>query len=229
MPINDTFMLPKRVRTMEQMADLLQTEQTELTQMQRTIAALEQQLTISTSTLLLHRHETIFGLLSNPSEDLDVRRSRLLAKLVSRGTTTLKTLYELIRLVTPCDAEIIEHPEEYALQITLMDDGSAPDLQSIYTLIDEVKPAHLLLRFDIVAPILDESIQLGGAYFKVDTDKAFPHNLRHLFATAFYRASRDIVRLADVLGHSSIETTRIYLLTCGDEHQRLLDRLGFVS
>ena len=47
MPINDAFMLPKRVRTMEQMADLLQAEQTELTQMQRTIAALEQQLNIS--------------------------------------------------------------------------------------------------------------------------------------------------------------------------------------
>ena len=66
-------------------------------------------------------------------------------------------------------------------------------------------------------------------YAGVEAAKAFPHNLRHLFATAFYRASRDIVRLADVLGHSSIETTRIYLLTCGDEHQRLLDRLGFVS
>lgn len=53
MPINDTFMLPKQVRTMAQMADLLQAEQTELTQTQRTIAALEQQLNISTSTFLL--------------------------------------------------------------------------------------------------------------------------------------------------------------------------------
>ena len=59
--------------------------------------------------------------------------------------------------------------------------------------------------------------------------KVFPHNFRHLFATAFYRVSRDIVKLADVLGHSSIETTRIYLLTSGTEHQRQLDRLGLVS
>ena len=174
MPINDAFMLPKRVRTMEQMADLLQAEQTELTQMQRTIAALEQQLTISTSTFLLHRHETIFGLPSNPSEDMMVRRSRLLAKLVARGTTTVKTLYELIRLVTPCNAEIIEHSAEYALQITLMDDGNTPNLQAIYTLIDEVKPAHLLLRFNIVAPVLDEVIHLGGACFRVDTDTLPP-------------------------------------------------------
>ena len=66
-------------------------------------------------------------------------------------------------------------------------------------------------------------------YAGVEPSKVFPHNLRHLFATAFYRASRDIVKLADVLGHSSIETTRIYLLTSGAEHQRQLDRLGLVS
>ncbi len=59
--------------------------------------------------------------------------------------------------------------------------------------------------------------------------KVFPHNLRHLFATAHYRVYKDIAKLADVLGHSSIETTRIYLLTSGLEHQRQLDRLGLVS
>ena len=57
----------------------------------------------------------------------------------------------------------------------------------------------------------------------------FPHNLRHLFATVFYRACRDIAKLADLLGHSSIETTRIYLVTSGTEHQREIDRLGLVS
>ena len=63
----------------------------------------------------------------------------------------------------------------------------------------------------------------------VAASKVFPHNFRHLFATAFYRACKDIAKLADVLGHSSIETTRIYLLTSGAEHQRQLDRLGLVS
>lgn len=62
----------------------------------------------------------------------------------------------------------------------------------------------------------------------VAPSSVFPHNLRHCFAVAFYQACRDIVKLADVLGHSSIETTRIYLLTSGEEHQRQLDRLGLV-
>lgn len=63
----------------------------------------------------------------------------------------------------------------------------------------------------------------------VDAEKVFPHNLLHLFATAFYRAYKDIVKLADVLGHSSIETTRIYLVTSAAEHRRQLERLQFVS
>lgn len=63
----------------------------------------------------------------------------------------------------------------------------------------------------------------------VSSSKVFPHNLRHLFATTFYRACKDIVRLADVLGHSSIETTRLYLVTTGTEHVRLLEKLGSIS
>ncbi len=63
----------------------------------------------------------------------------------------------------------------------------------------------------------------------VERSKVFPHNLRHLFARMFYRVTRDIAKLSDVLGHSSIETTRIYLISTGAEHARALDRLGLVS
>ena len=66
-------------------------------------------------------------------------------------------------------------------------------------------------------------------YAGVAPSKVFPHNLRHLFATVFYRACKDIARLADVLGHSSMETTRLYLMTSGAEHARQLERLGLVS
>lgn len=62
----------------------------------------------------------------------------------------------------------------------------------------------------------------------VETSKVYPHNLRHLFARCFYRACRDIARLADVLGHSSIETTRIYLISTGTEHARTLEGLRLV-
>ena len=59
----------------------------------------------------------------------------------------------------------------------------------------------------------------------VAPSKVFPHNLRHLFARTFYESCRDVVKLADILGHNSVETTRLYLLTTGAEHLRQLERL----
>ena len=62
----------------------------------------------------------------------------------------------------------------------------------------------------------------------VDPHKGFPHNLRHLFAVIHYRLHRDLVKLADILGHSNVNTTRIYLLDTGDEHRRQLEAMGMV-
>ena len=62
----------------------------------------------------------------------------------------------------------------------------------------------------------------------VQESKVYLHNLRHLFAKEFYTAGKDIAKLADVLGHSNIETTRGYIKTTSREHQRLLDSMGLV-
>ena len=62
----------------------------------------------------------------------------------------------------------------------------------------------------------------------VSREKVFPHNLRKLFARCFYKTCRDIAKLADILGHSSINTTRIYIATTGAEHRRSLDALELV-
>ncbi len=62
----------------------------------------------------------------------------------------------------------------------------------------------------------------------VDKSKVFPHNLRHLFARTFYSLQKDIVRLADILGHSSVETTRLYTMESGIEHIKQLQKLGLL-
>lgn len=62
----------------------------------------------------------------------------------------------------------------------------------------------------------------------VKPSKVFPHNLRKLFARTFYGIEKDIAKLADILGHSSISTTRIYIMTTGSEHRRKIERLGLV-
>lgn len=63
---------------------------------------------------------------------------------------------------------------------------------------------------------------------KVAPGKVFPHNLRKLFARTFYTMEKDISKLADLLGHSSINTTRIYIMTTGQEHRKKIERLGLV-
>lgn len=62
----------------------------------------------------------------------------------------------------------------------------------------------------------------------VNPTKVFPHNLRKLFARTFYSIEKDIAKLADILGHSSIDTTRIYIMSTGAEHRRKIERLGLV-
>ena len=62
----------------------------------------------------------------------------------------------------------------------------------------------------------------------VDKSKVFPHNVRHLFARTFYSLQKDIVRLADILGHSSINTTRIYTMETGEIHRKQLQKLGLL-
>ena len=62
----------------------------------------------------------------------------------------------------------------------------------------------------------------------VEEQKVFPHNLRHLFARCFYAIDRDLAKLADILGHSSVNTTRIYIVSTGSEHRQHMDALGLV-
>ena len=63
------------------------------------------------------------------------------------------------------------------------------------------------------------------AQARVNPQKVFPHNLRHLFARVFYGIEKDIAKLADILGHSSIDTTRIYIISTGNEHRKKLETM----
>ena len=68
------------------------------------------------------------------------------------------------------------------------------------------------------------AIQWAG----IDPRKVFPHSLRHLFARVFYSVEKDLLRLADILGHASVNTTRIYTMETGRQHMKLLERVSRV-
>lgn len=63
---------------------------------------------------------------------------------------------------------------------------------------------------------------------QVSPNKVFPHNLRHLFARTFYSIEKDIAKLADILGHTNINTTRIYIVTTCAEHKRKLEQMHLI-
>ena len=63
---------------------------------------------------------------------------------------------------------------------------------------------------------------------EVNPEKVFPHNLRHLFARVFYGIEKDIAKLADILGHSSINTTRIYIISTGTEHRQRMEQMRLI-
>ena len=62
----------------------------------------------------------------------------------------------------------------------------------------------------------------------VSPRKVFPHNLRHLFANTYYSVQKDIVRLSDILGHSNVNTTRIYTMESGEVHKEQIQNLGLL-
>lgn len=164
MAVNDRFMLPKRVRTMEQMADLLAAEQAELDQTQRTIAALENQLTISTSTHLLPRHERLFALPVNTTESLEVRRARVLAKLNTRGTTTVQAIRDMVEIVTGQESSVIEYFDRYAFSVLIqMTEDAVINVEELARQIECIKPAHLLFDINTSSPPIRAALYLGGA------------------------------------------------------------------
>ncbi len=142
MPLTDPFTLPRLVREMEQMGDLLQAEQLELDRVSQLIALLEKQLTISTADFLLPRHEQIYGMVTNPEDSLEVRRARLLARLNARGATTVESVQDLAKIVTGCSSEILECPAEYLFRVVFPID--VPNIAEFRRALDERKPAHLL-------------------------------------------------------------------------------------
>lgn len=162
MAVNDEFMLPKRVRRMKPMDDLLQAEQTELTQTQRVIAALESQLTITASTFLLPRHERLFALSANISENLEERRAKVLARLNTRSPTTVQAVQELAKIMTGFDIGVVEHYSLYTFELIFQNIDRFIDYPALDDALEVMKPAHLLHRYTINVKLLESSLWFGG-------------------------------------------------------------------
>lgn len=186
MAVNDEFMLPKRVRRMKPMDDLLQAEQIELTQTQRVIAALESQLTISISTFLLPRHERLFALPTDTSESLEDRRNKVLAKLNTRSPTTVRAVQELVKIMTGFEVKVAEYYSLYTFELIFQNIDRPIDYTALDDALEVMKPAHLLHRYAINIKPLESSLWFGGFFAAIvrfpvpeaESDMRFEETLR---------------------------------------------------
>lgn len=148
MAINDAFTLPKRVRAMEHMADLLQAEQAELDLAQQIITGQEDQLYLGSSTYALKRHEAMFAITSSAGDTVQERRARLIAKLNTRSPATIAAIKELVMIIIGCASEVIEHPAEYRFEVKFTGTRGVPaNLAGLTAAIEEIKPAHLAFGY----------------------------------------------------------------------------------
>lgn len=148
MRLDDPAMLPALSRQMDNMADLLRAEETVLEQVRQEIVHSELQLTISTATTGLARHERILGLPTNSEALLVDRRSRIVAKLLGQGTVTPELLRHVAASFSNGEVEIVEHPEAYRFNVKFVGTlGTPPNMADLSAALEEIKPAHLAYRY----------------------------------------------------------------------------------
>lgn len=145
MSINDIYTLPPKVRTMREMADLLQAEQAEIEVLQKTAQTLAAELHMHSSTYLLDRYEKMFALPVNPQMDSGERQARLVGKLNARQMTTVQMIKALSILIIGYAAEMEEQYTLYRfiIRIRIPAVHDNPHLRAFIEQVEEIKPAHL--------------------------------------------------------------------------------------
>lgn len=175
MAVNDRFMLPKRVRTMEPMADLLGAEEAELERTRQTVAVLEQQLLISTATVLLARYERVFGIPVNTGDTPELRRARIMAKLRGLGPASLEMLRSVAQsFARGAAVSVAEHFAEYAFEIIFDGVADPPNFPDLDAALEELKPAHLARRYTLNAQYRTADAHYAGAAFPAASASSLP-------------------------------------------------------
>ena len=166
------------------------------------------------------------GTFSNRSKELSQDEyERMVSKALEHGDQRLALLLQTI-----C-ATGIRVSELQAITAESLDSGRA-ELRSkgkIRMILIPRKLCQMLRRYCREQGITDGCVFVTkNEAAKVKTKKVYPHNLRHLFAQTYYQKYKDIVRLADILGHSNVDTTRIYTAKNGQEQQKQIERLSLL-
>lgn len=160
MAINDINVLPKFIQEIPQMKDLLQAEQNEIYNIYEYIDSMLDELNINTCEQFISRYEKILGIKQN-SNNLEVRKTQVIAKLLGTGVTSKKSIEELALMITNVKCRVDEKPEDNSFTVNF-DGGFGSTIEQFITQLDELKPAHLNYRIQGEVNI-SNNIYIGGS------------------------------------------------------------------
>ena len=170
MAVNDELTLPLFVRTIPEIADLLNAEQIEIDLFKKLVHEIEAQLCINSCTTMISRYEQLFAIPANSGLSLQDRRAAVIAKFMTRSPATIKSLESVAEGISHNKCEILENNSDYSFEIIIDRENLMPfDILLLYAKISELKPAHL--NFGVrYAKRINVGICLSRKIYQYQTD-----------------------------------------------------------
>ena len=194
-------LVPREIIEIKDIEEIYKSQQVQLDKSEVDIHDLLNQFSVNTCTWGLVLWEKFIGILSDSSKSLEERKARVLAKIRGQGTTTIEAIKNICNAYAD-NTEVVEHTSEYWFELLLESyNGFLTDIESLYNTITEVKPAHLGVKYKLIATT-KSNFYIGATSFTGETITTYPWQETEIESKA------DIY--VPIVNYSNLETITTY-------------------
>lgn len=194
-------LVPREIIEIKDIEEIYKSQQVQLDKSEVDIHDLLNQFSVNTCTWGIVLWEKFIGILSDSSKSLEERKARVLAKIRGQGTTTIEAIKNICNAYAD-NTEVVEHTSEYWFELLLESyNGFLTDIESLYNTITEVKPAHLSVKYKLIATT-KSNFYIGATSFTGETITTYPWQETEIESKA------DIY--VPIVNYSNLETITTY-------------------
>ena len=194
-------LVPREIIEIKDIEEIYKSQQVQLDKSEVDIHDLLNQFSVNTCTWGIVLWEKFIGILSDSSKSLEERKARVLAKIRGQGTTTIEAIKNICNVYAD-NTEVVEHTSEYWFELLLESyNGFLTDIESLYNTITEVKPAHLSVKYKLIATT-KSNFYIGATSFTGETITTYPWQETEIESKA------DIY--IPIVNYSNLETITTY-------------------
>ena len=194
-------LVPREIIEIKDIEEIYKSQQVQLDKSEVDIHDLLNQFSVNTCTWGIVLWEKFIGILSDSSKSLEERKARVLAKIRGQGTTTIEAIKNICNVYAD-NTEVVEHTSEYWFELLLESyNGFLTDIESLYNTITEVKPAHLSVKYKLIATT-KSNFYIGATSFTGETITTYPWQETEIESKA------DIY--VPIVNYSNLETITTY-------------------